>query len=52
MWNKVTLKYNNTKKHRSLQEDEGLLFFYMKKHVYKQHISIFEVYLVIKCDHE
>ena len=24
----------------------------MKKHVYKQHISIFEVYLLIKCDHE
>ena len=24
----------------------------MKKDVYKQHISIFEVYLLVKCDHE
>ena len=47
MRNKVTLKSNHTKKYRSLQEDQGLLFLYMKMHVYKQHISIFEVYLLV-----
>ena len=47
MWNKVTLKYNNTKKHRGLQEDEGLIFFYMKKRVYKQHISIYILSLFV-----
>ena len=30
MWNKVTLKYNNTKMHQSLQEDEGLLSYIWK----------------------
>ena len=41
MWIKVTLKSNHPKKHQSLQE-----------HVYKQHSSIFEVFLLVKCDQD